>query len=98
MTPLEKLGFNNEQISYLKSIPEIKQSLQEKGWLKPPVTKKLKIKQQDGTFGVGIPYGTEAKYVDTIDADGNEITLEENLQQLKAYIDNEINNIIEGSY
>lgn len=62
------------------------------------LTKKLKIKQQDGTFGADIPYGTEAKYVDTVDADGNKITLEENLQQLKAYIDNEINNIIEGSY
>lgn len=62
------------------------------------LTKKLKIKQQDGTFGADIPYGTEAKYVDTIDADGNKITLEENLQQLKAYIDNEINKIIEGSY
>lgn len=63
-----------------------------------PYTKGMKIKQQDGTFGNLVPYGTEAKYVDTVDADGNKITLEENLQQLKAYIDNEINKIIEGSY
>lgn len=63
-----------------------------------PYTKGMKIKQQNGTFGNLVPYGTEAKYVDTVDADGNKITLEENLQQLKAYIDNEINKIIEGSY
>ena len=42
--------------------------------------------------------GTDAKYIDVEMEDGTKQTLEENLQELKAYIDNEINKIIEGSY
>ena len=97
-------GLNNEQIGYLKSNPETKALLTEKGWLEPPITKKVKIKQADGTFGAAIPYSTDAKYIDVdlaVITNGDlkgTVTLEEVLYRMQNEIDTTLNNIIGGSY
>lgn len=98
MSSLYDLGLNDEQIAYLKSNPETKALLADKGWLEPPITKKIKVMQKDGTFSPFIHYGTEAKYVDVIDPNGKKHTLEEELISFQQYIDRTLDNLIGGSY
>lgn len=97
---LKYLGLNDEQIAYLKSNPETKALLINKGWLKlnPQITKKMKIMQEDGTLSPYIYYGTEAKYVDVIAPDGKKYTLEEELISFQQYVDSTLDNLIGGSY
>lgn len=98
MSSLYDLGLNDEQIAYLKSNPETKALLADKGWLEPPITKKIKVMQKDGTFSPFIHYGTEAKYVDVIDPNGKKHTLEEQLIYFQQYIDETLDSLIGGSY
>lgn len=98
MELIEFTGLNNEQIEYLKSNPETKALLIDKGWLEPSVTKKIKVMQEDGTLSPYIYYGTEAKYIDTVNQYGQEVTLEEYLIYLQQYIDRTLDNLIGGSY
>lgn len=95
---LEDLGLNNEQIAYLKSNPETKALLVDKGWIEPPITKKIKVMQEDGTLSPFIHYGTEAKYVDVTAPNGQKRTLEEQLIYLQQYIDGTLDDLIGGSY
>lgn len=98
MSSLYDLGLNDEQIAYLKSNPETKALLADKGWLEPPITKKIKVMQKDGTFSPFIYYGTEAKYVDVTPPNGQKRTLEEQLIYLQQYIDRTLDDLIGGSY
>lgn len=98
MSSLKDLGLNNEQIAYLKSNPETKALLADKGWLEPPITKKIKVMQKDGTFSPFIHYGTEAKYVDVTAPNGQKRTLEEELISFQQYIDGTLDDLIGGSY
>lgn len=98
MSSLKDLGLNNEQIAYLKSNPETKALLADKGWLEPPITKKIKVMQEDGTLSPFIHYGTEAKYVDVTAPNGQKRTLEEQLIYLQQYIDGTLDDLIGGSY
>ena len=98
MSSLKDLGLNNEQIAYLKSNPETKALLADKGWLEPPITKKIKVMQKDGIFSPFIHYGTEAKYVDVTVPNGQKRTLEEQLIYLQQYIDGTLDDLIGGSY
>lgn len=98
MSSLKNLGLNNEQIAYLKSNPETKALLADKGWLEPSITKKIKVMQKDGTFSPFIHYGTEAKYVDVTAPNGQKRTLEEQLIYLQQYIDGTLDDLIGGSY
>ena len=99
---LQNIGLSQKQINYI-STTKYASKLQAKGWdiennyVRPALVKSLKIKQIDGNMNLAM-LGTDAKYIDVEIEDGTKQTLEENLQQLKAYIDNEINKIIEGSY
>ena len=101
---IKDLGFNEQQVAYLLSNPETKQILQNKGWIPPSITKKVKIKQADGTFGAAIPYSTDAKYIDvdlavvTSGEQTGTLTLEEVLYQMQNKIDTTLDNIIGGSY
>ena len=100
----EVLGLNEDQINYLISNPEIKNLLQEKEWIPPSITKKVKIKKADGTFGAAIPYSTDAKYIDVdlaVITNGDlrgTVTLEEVLYRIQNKIDTTLDNIIGGSY
>jgi hypothetical protein len=87
------LGLTEVQSDYLKS-SSAAAILQEKGWISAPTARKVRVKQEDGTFGNDIYFGTEARYVDM--ENGN--TLEVELESIKEYIDTEINNILGGSY
>ncbi len=98
MELIEYTGLNDEQIKYLKSNPETKALLTDKGWLNPPITKKIKVMQEDGTLSPFIHYGTEAKYIDTVNPYGYKVTLEEYLIYLQQYIDRTLDNLIGGSY
>ena len=54
----EVLGLNEDQINYLISNPEIKNLLQEKEWIPPSITKKVKIKTYKRTSkAVTLRYG-----------------------------------------
>lgn len=57
------------------------------------LVKSLGIKQSDGTVDLAM-LGTEAAYITM--ADGT--TLEETIQNLKNYIDETIQSVLEGSY
>lgn len=96
---LEYLGLNDEQIAYLKSNPETKALLQSKGWISPPITKKIKVMQENGMLSSDIYFGTDAKYIDVSDSvTGTETTLEEVLIALVQTVDETLNNLIGGSY
>lgn len=95
---LRYLGLNDEQIAYLKSNPETKALLIDKGWLNPQITKKIKIMQENGTLSSFIYYGTEARYIDVTTPYGETKTLEELLIYLQQYIDSTLDDLIGGSY
>ena len=56
--------------------------------------KKMKIKQKDGTYGTQIPLGANAVNVDM--ASGK--NLEQEVSELKVYMDMKIRNALEGRY
>lgn len=93
---LRHIGLSQNQINYISTTKYASQ-LQEKGWnityIKPDLVKSLKMKQSDGTMNLAM-LGTDAEYVDMEDG----TTLEETVQNLKQYIDDNVANILGGMY
>lgn len=61
---LSKMGFNNEQVNFLLTNSDAVNALQENGWLPKTVSKKMKVKQTDGSFST-VYFGTSADLIDT---------------------------------
>lgn len=95
---LQNIGLSKNQINYISTTKYASQ-LQARGWdiednyVKPDLVKSLKMKQSDGTMNLAM-LGTDAEYVDMEDG----TTLEETVQNLKQYIDDNVANILGGMY
>ena len=95
---LQNIGLSQNQINYISTTKYASQ-LQARGWniednyVKPDLVKSLKMKQSDGTMNLAM-LGTNAEYVDMEDG----TTLEETVQNLKQYIDDNVANILGGMY
>ena len=95
---LRNIGLSQNQINYISTTRYASQ-LQARGWniadnyVKPALVKSLKMKQSDGTMNLAM-LGTNAEYVDMEDG----TTLEETVQNLKQYIDDNVANILGGMY
>ncbi len=95
---LRNIGLSRTQINYISTTKYASQ-LQARGWniednyVKPNLVKSLKMKQSDGTMNLAM-LGTNAEYVDMEDG----TTLEETVQNLKQYIDDNVANILGGMY
>ena len=95
---LRNIGLSQNQINYISTTKYASQ-LQARGWniednyIKPDLVKSLKMKQSDGTMNLAM-LGTDAEYVDMEDG----TTLEETVQNLKQYIDDNVANILGGMY
>ena len=95
---LRNIGLSQSQINYISTTKYASQ-LQARGWniednyVKPDLVKSLKMKQSDGTMNLAM-LGTNAEYVDMEDG----TTLEETVQNLKQYIDDNVANILGGMY
>lgn len=95
---LQNIGLSQNQINYISTTKYASQ-LQARGWdiednyIKPDLVKSLKMKQSDGTMNLAM-LGTNAEYVDMEDG----TTLEETVQNLKQYIDDNVANILGGMY
>lgn len=95
---LRNIGLSQNQINYISTTKYASQ-LQARGWniednyVKPDLVKSLKMKQSDDTMNLAM-LGTNAEYVDMEDG----TTLEETVQNLKQYIDDNVANILGGTY
>lgn len=95
---LQNIGLSQNQINYISTTRYASQ-LQARGWniadnyVKPALVKSVKMKQSDGTINLAM-LGTNAEYVDMEDG----TTLEETVQNLKQYIDDNVANILGGTY
>ena len=95
---LQNIGLSQNQINYISTTRYASQ-LQARGWniednyVKPDLVKSLKMKQSDGTMNLAM-LGTDAEYVDMEDG----TTLEDTIQNLKQYIDDNVANILGGMY
>ena len=95
---LQNIGLSQNQINYISTTKYASQ-LQARGWniednyVKPDLVKSLKMKQSDGTMNLAM-LGTNAEYVDMEDG----TTLEDTIQDLKQYIDDNVANILGGMY
>ena len=95
---LQNIGLSQNQINYISTTRYASQ-LQARGWniadnyVKPALVKSVKMKQTDGTMNLAM-LGTNAEYVDMEDG----TTLEDTIQDLKQYIDDNVANILGGMY
>lgn len=92
------VGLTNTQIEYISST-KYASSLQSKGWniednyIKPGIIKSSMIKQQDGTMNISM-LGADADYIEMEDGS----TLENTIKDLKQYIDDNVENILGGTF